>query len=236
MQTEKLEASHRFWNEKARENPYWYVSSFGPYEGRDLAEFWASGPRIWNDLKNALGYSPSPAHTVVEIGCGVGRLTRAIASEVARVEAFDISEEMLTIAKQANLANAGFHRTEGASLAPVADGAADLVVAYCVFQHLPSEEILGLYLREMARVAKPGALVAFTMTPRTMKDFFAPALRLRRRLKEALGSSEGAKGLYRSEWVGIRPTEARVRELSPFTLSRTTLHGDKWLFWGRRGG
>ena len=96
MQTEKLEASHRFWNEKARENPYWYVSSFGPYEGRDLAEFWASGPRIWNDLKNAIGYAPSPAHTVVEIGCGVGRLTRALAPEVGRVEAFDISEEMLT--------------------------------------------------------------------------------------------------------------------------------------------
>jgi hypothetical protein len=33
----------------------------------------------------------------------------------------------------------------------------------------------------------------------------------------------------------IRPTEARVRELSPLKLSRTTLHGDKWLFWGRRG-
>jgi hypothetical protein len=77
-----LEASRQFWDEKARENPYWYVSSAGPYEGRNLAEFWASGPKIWNDLKSASGYLPTPSDTVVEIGCGVGRLTRAIAPEV----------------------------------------------------------------------------------------------------------------------------------------------------------
>jgi len=63
-----LEASRQFWDEKARENPYWYVSSAGPYEGRDLAEFWASGPKIWNDLKSAAGYDPKHTDTVVEIG------------------------------------------------------------------------------------------------------------------------------------------------------------------------
>ena len=61
------------------------VSSAGPYEGRNLAEFWASGPKIWNDLKSASGYVPKSTDTVVEIGCGVGRLTRAIASEVGEV-------------------------------------------------------------------------------------------------------------------------------------------------------
>ena len=89
-----LEASRQFWDEKARENPYWYVSSAGPYEGRNLAEFWASGPKIWNDLKSASGYQPKRIDTVVEIGCGVGRLTRAIAPEVGRVFAFDLSAEM----------------------------------------------------------------------------------------------------------------------------------------------
>src|ERR1019366_7570372 len=94
-----LEASRQFWDEKARENPYWYVSSAGPYEGRNLAEFWASGPKIWNDLKSASGYQPKRNDIVVEIGCGVGRLTRAIAPEVGRVFAFDLSAEMLAIAR-----------------------------------------------------------------------------------------------------------------------------------------
>jgi hypothetical protein len=77
-----LEASHQFWDEKARENPYWCVSSAGPYEGRNLAEFWASGPKISNDLKSSSRYDPRRTDTVVEIGCGLGRLTRDIAHEV----------------------------------------------------------------------------------------------------------------------------------------------------------
>jgi|HubBroStandDraft_6_1064221.scaffolds.fasta_scaffold1368669_2 hypothetical protein len=63
--TSGLDASRQFWDEKARENPYWYVSSAGPYEGRNLAEFWASGPKIWNDLKAASGYEPERSDTVV---------------------------------------------------------------------------------------------------------------------------------------------------------------------------
>lgn len=232
METKKLRASHHFWNEKASENPYWYVSSSGPYHGRDLTDFWASGLRIWNDVKSTVGYSPLGTHVVVEIGCGVGRLTRAISPEVGRVEAFDISEQMLNIAQQANLANVEFHRTEGASLTDIAVNAADFVLAYCVFQHLPSREVLQSYLREMLRVAKPGALIAFTMEPRTIKDWLLPVFRVRRRLMEVFRSDE-ATGLYRAEWVGIRLSENTVQRLSPIRLSCTMLHGDKWLFYGQ---
>ena len=48
----ELEASRQFWDDKARENAYWYVSSAGPYQDRNLDEFWASGQTIWNDLVN----------------------------------------------------------------------------------------------------------------------------------------------------------------------------------------
>jgi len=33
-----------FWNRAADENPYWYVSSYGPYDAdRSPEKFWASG-------------------------------------------------------------------------------------------------------------------------------------------------------------------------------------------------
>ena len=89
------ESSRRFWDEKARENPYWYVSACGPYGGRDLGEFWDSGPRIWQDLKEALGYQPRPGHTVVEVGCGDGRLTASYAHEAASVVAIDPDAEAI---------------------------------------------------------------------------------------------------------------------------------------------
>ena len=226
------EHSRRFWDEKARENPYWYVSACGPYRGRDLAEFWGSGPKIWQDLKEALGYRPAAGDTVVEVGCGVGRLTRAVAPEVAHVHAFDISEEMLKLAGNHGLTNVTFHRTGGSSLAPLANASADLVLAYCVFQHLPSEAALRAYLREMARVARPGGRIAFTLTPRDWTTTLLPMLRAQRWLRETLGVVGGARGLYRQEWTGIRPSSRRVLRMSAVPLGRQPLHGDKWLFHG----
>jgi ubiquinone/menaquinone biosynthesis C-methylase UbiE len=228
-----LDANRRFWDEKAQENAYSYVSSYGPYEERNLAEFWSSGLRIWNDLKTALAYLPTARDVVVEIGCGVGRLTRAIAPDVARVHAFDLSAEMLARARELRLANVSFHPSDGHSLTGIPDGSADLVLAYCVFQHLPSEEVLAAYLREMLRVARPGGLVAFTLTPRTWHTSIEILFRARRWLKERR-AGRGPRGLYQREWVGIRPARGTVQRLSPVPLTESVMHGDKWLFHCRK--
>jgi len=227
-----------FWDTKAKENPYWYVSSYCDYDSqRDLADFWASGHQIWADLKRQLHYSPKPTDIVVEIGCGVGRLTRAIAPEVGQVEAFDISEEMLRIAKASSVENAKFRLADGFNLASIKDSSADLVLAYCVFQHLPSLGALRDYLLDMVRVAKPGAIVAFTLTARDWRTNLVPLFRVKAYLCE-LVSRSGPRGLYRKEWTGIRPSEKSVRKISPIRIRRVTMHGDKWLFWGvgRREG
>jgi ubiquinone/menaquinone biosynthesis C-methylase UbiE len=229
-----LEESRQFWDEKARENPYWYVSSAGPYEGRNLDEFWASGPKIWSDLRAASGYQPKQSDTVVEIGCGVGRLTRAIAPEVGKVCAFDLSEEMLAIARRSvEATNASFLRAETPALAEIADSSVDAFVAYCVFQHLPSLDVLRAYLNTAARVLKPGGMLIFTMTPRSWRDSIAIALRARRWLVERR-SANGPRGLYRNEWYGIRPTLQEIQSLCPIKTRYIVLHGDKWLFFGTR--
>ena len=121
-----LETSRQFWDEKARENPYWYVSSAGPStEGRNLAEFWASGPKIWNDLKSATGYQ-SRGH----VDHGRGNRLRRRAPELARSRPrwagyshFDLSAEMLESARSSvEAGNVSFHRAETPALAEIADG------------------------------------------------------------------------------------------------------------------
>jgi len=222
-----------FWNKAAEENPYWFVSSFGPYNTtRNLDEFWASGRTIWADIKHVIGYIPTPNDTVVEIGCGVGRLTRAIAPEVGRVIAIDISERMLAIARQANLPNADFRNAEGFSLPGIPNGSADLALGYCVFQHLPSHSALESYLGEMHRVTKPRGLVAFTLVPRDWKTWLLPVLRARAYLRETFTSS-GPKGVYRKEWVGIRPSASKVSSISPVLLERKSLDAGRILYFGR---
>lgn len=226
-------STKRFWNEAAEDNPYWYVSSYGPYNSeRNLDEFWASGKTIWRDIKGLIGFTPQPNHVVVEIGCGVGRLTRAIAPEVGRVIALDISERMLEIARHSSIPNAEFHVAEGFSLRDIPSGSADLALAYCVFQHLPSHAALKSYLNEMCRVTKSGGLIAFTLTPRNWMWWLLPALRARAYLRERL-SRTGPKGLHRKEWVGIRPGSRTIASLSPIGLECHPLDSDRTLYFGR---
>lgn len=231
---QKPERIREFWNEKAKENAYWFVSSYGGYGSeRSLEEFWKSGNYIWGQLKAALGYSPEPTHRVVEIGCGVGRMSRAMAPETGYIDAFDVSNEMLSIAGQANLPNVIFRLGNGSDLQPLPDACADLVLAYCVFQHLPSEQVLQGYLADMARVVKPGGMIAFSLAKRTWTYYLLPAFRVRAFLREKL-SPGGPKGVYKKEWIGIRPSTDRVRRLCPIPLQYVDLFGDKWLFYGRR--
>jgi SAM-dependent methyltransferase len=222
-----------FWNRAADENPYWYVSSYGPYDAkRNLDEFWASGRTIWTDIKRVTGYTPRPDDMVVEIGCGVGRLTRAIAPEVGRVIALDISERMLAIARQANLPNADFRGVDGFALPGIPDKSVDLALGYCVFQHLPSHGALKSYLAEMHRVIKPGGMLAFTLVPRDWKAWLLPVLRIRAYLRERF-SSGSPKGIYRKEWVGIRPSAGAVSCMSPIRLDGRTLGAGRIIYFGR---
>lgn len=223
-----------FWDQAADDNPYWYVSSFGSYDAkRNLNDFWASGTDIWRDIKRVAEYAPGPTDTVMEIGCGVGRLTRAIGPEVGRVVALDISDKMLAIARQGNLPNAVFRLASGFTLPDFEDASVDVALAYCVFQHLPSRAALKSYLAEMYRVTKAGGLIAFTLPPRDWWTFLLPALRVRAFLRERLAGS-GPKGVYRKAWVGIRPGAATVAGMSPIPLQRRALDAGRILYFGRK--
>jgi ubiquinone/menaquinone biosynthesis C-methylase UbiE len=151
----KTTLSRTLWEKKQKQNAYWYVSSYGPYDAdRNLEEFWASGTRIWGDLKGAIGYRPCNTDRVVDIGCGVGRLTRAIAKDVISIDAFDISDEMLSLAQERGPTSVSFRLAEGFSLKPLEDHCAGLVLGYCVFQHLPHLDAVDVYMKEMVQVSK----------------------------------------------------------------------------------
>lgn len=228
-----LDRSRRFWDAKAAENPYWYVSSCGPYEHCDIGAFWASGVQIWIDLKTAIGYAPKLNDKVVEIGCGVGRLTRAIARDIGHVYSIDISAEMVEMARKAKLPNVDFYVIDGVTLAPLTDGCADCTIAYSVYQHLPSIGVLEAYLDEMLRLTRPTGILAFTLSPRTWHVALLSLVKIKRWLKEGF-SPDGPTELYRREWLGIRPSAKTVRSLCRVNLQQSMLHGNKWLFWGRR--
>ena len=92
----------------------------------------------------------------VEVGCGPGRMTAALAERFERVLGLDVSPVMVSRAREAvPLASVEFRAIAGERLEGVADRSVDALVCYLVLQHLPSVGHVRGYLREFGRVLAP---------------------------------------------------------------------------------
>jgi ubiquinone/menaquinone biosynthesis C-methylase UbiE len=155
------------WDQRARENARHYIATLQP-EWTDEA-FFASGEatvegHILTDIQNVCqGKNPRDMR-VLEIGCGTGRITRALANRFGEVHAVDISGEMIARARESLRAhpNAHVYQNNGMDLSPVpADQPFDFAFSLYVFQHIPSYEIIESYISEVSRLLRPGALFKF---------------------------------------------------------------------------
>jgi SAM-dependent methyltransferase len=124
----------------------------------DVDELERSGASTADDIVVEAGVAPTD--TVLEIGCGVGRVGAKLAPRCAQWIGADVSDQMLGHALRAlqSLRNVSFVRLNGVDLAGVTDASID--VAYCtgVFMHLDEWDRFR-YLHEAFRVLKPGGRV-----------------------------------------------------------------------------
>ncbi|CAL75729.1 putative methyltransferase [Bradyrhizobium sp. ORS 278] len=94
---------------------------------------------------------PAPGALTLDIGCGEGRLSRHLASAGHRMIGIDASPSLIAAARAADAA-IPVVRADAASL-PLADGCADLAIA---FMSLQDVDAMPSAMREAARVLKPG--------------------------------------------------------------------------------
>ncbi len=156
----------KFWDKRADEDPFFFVDSRMAFRRTDVKQFWADGERDLDALLSALGECIDPQDHVVEIGCGVGRLTRVISLRAASVRALDASERMLERAKQLNpsLANVEWLLGDGSTLAGIGAASVDACISHVVFQHIPDPQVTLSYVRELGRVLRPGGWAAFQIS------------------------------------------------------------------------
>jgi len=100
--------------------------------------------------------SENPAAAVLDLGCGAGHASFVAAGVVREVTAYDLSEKMLDVVRQAardrQLSN--INTVHGAAeQLPFADGAFDVVISRYSAHHWHD---VALALREVKRVLKPG--------------------------------------------------------------------------------
>jgi cyclopropane fatty-acyl-phospholipid synthase-like methyltransferase len=187
------------WDRRARENARHFIAT-GREEWTD-AEFIASGERtigdqILKDMENICqGKSPKDMR-VLEIGCGAGRITRALAKMFGEVHGVDISGEMIAQAREwlRDVPNAFVHQNNGMDFKAVPPLPFDFAFSIYVFQHIPSYEVIESYIRDAARLLVPGALLKF--------------------------QAQGCQNFTPSEhdtWVGVPLSEERARAIAERT-------------------
>ena len=151
------------WDRRARENARHYIATERA-EWSD-EEFFASGraelaEQILNDMENVCQGRDPKAMRVLEIGCGAGRVTRALANVFGEVHGVDVSGEMVALAREGlrDLPNVTIYQNYGLDLAVVPDAPFDFAFSLLVMQHIPSRDVVGNYFREVCRLLRPGGL------------------------------------------------------------------------------
>jgi SAM-dependent methyltransferase len=106
--------------------------------------------------------APHSALSVLDYGCGTGRMGRFLAPRVGRVIGVDITREMLEEAeRQSNPSNVEFRHMAGETL-PLESRSVDLVVTVYVLQYVVREPAAyAAILSEFARVLRPAGRVVF---------------------------------------------------------------------------
>jgi malonyl-CoA O-methyltransferase len=98
---------------------------------------------------------------VLDVGCGTGRHTAALAAAGARVSAIDFSQGMLQQAKlKPECGHVDFVQHDLAEPFPFAEGSFDAIVCGLVLDHIRK---LDLLFGEMHRVCKPGSFAAVSV-------------------------------------------------------------------------
>ncbi|MGH9716600.1 MAG: class I SAM-dependent methyltransferase [Candidatus Acidiferrales bacterium] len=154
----------RDWDDRARKDAFFYIASWKEHWDEDL--FFRSGEEDYLRLADAvfqrLNFEPA-GKSMLELGCGAGRMTRSFAQRFERVVACDVSPEMLERARTLNAGLPGvtWFLANGEDLSEIASGSADFVFSYLVLQHLPAERLVHDYIAEMMRVLTAGGLCLF---------------------------------------------------------------------------
>lgn len=204
----------RTWNALGHEDPLWAVLSHRDKRGNrwDLEEFLATGrEEIRAVLDHARALRPElPTRKALDFGCGVGRLSQALAEHFEAVLGVDVAPSMVQRARELNRhgERCRYHLNATTDLTGLGDGEFDFVYSNITLQHMAPALAAG-YIGELCRVLSPQGLLIFQL-PGELKPgrFGLMVVRLRRALTLLVRRLSRAPVM---EMFGTPP--GRVREL-----------------------
>lgn len=169
-----LEFVYLNWNKLGSEDPLWAISSHDDKKGGKwgLDDFFAEGTGtiqfLFDEMKsNGVSFNEGKA---LDFGCGVGRLTQALAARFQETHGVDIADTMIHTAERLNrFKNRCFyHVNQSPDLSLFPENSMDFVLSLITLQHIP-RDYSRQYIQEFFRISRPGGVVYFQV-PARRKD------------------------------------------------------------------
>lgn len=194
-----LKELQRNWEGLAQTDPLWAICTDPRKRNSQWTqeEFFATGRK---EIETVLGYgdriglcidTTSPA---LDFGCGVGRLTRALAEYFPECCGVDISPRMISLAQELNRDHprCQFLLNEDARLKVLPDNHFGFIYTSLVLQHI-AQPCSHEYIAELIRVMKPGGVLIVQVPDRLHAGSFTRLrvrLAVRARLQSIFGSQK----------------------------------------------
>jgi SAM-dependent methyltransferase len=160
------------WEEFAGTDPTLYID---PTLGRGVSvqEFIDAGGALV-DRELAWAGVLCDHDRALEIGCGIGRNTVHLAQHFEQVDGIDISPTMVRQARALGLpGNLRLHVGNGRDLDGFEGQSFAFVFSHLVFQHVVEDNIIESYMREIARVLRPGGVAVLQFDTRRVSKLAA---------------------------------------------------------------
>jgi ubiquinone/menaquinone biosynthesis C-methylase UbiE len=183
----------RDWNSLGQRNPYGAIltGEVGTLPPWDDEQFFETGRRDADRFIETLSQLVPNVRRrrALDFGCGVGRVTRALAAHFESVTGVDAAPAMIAQARalNANFSNCEFVANPAGDLKQLQTGAFDVVYSRLVLQHVPLRSI-GRYIPELIRVLSASGILMFQLPEQLDSPLskFVTAPVLGGRLKQAI--------------------------------------------------
>ena len=164
------------WTALGEDDPLWAILSDPAKRGGrwDEDAFFAAGEQeiVSVDQRCAALGVPRERRLALDFGCGVGRLSRALATRYGEVIGVDIAPSMLQQARRLNAHISNLHFVENAATRFdfLGDASVDLIYSVITLHHMPVPVQLA-YVDEFLRVLAPGGLALFQVAAGYSRDW-----------------------------------------------------------------
>jgi SAM-dependent methyltransferase len=150
------------WEELGRRDPHWAILSEPGRQGSwDDEEFFATGRAEIDATLRDVGDLLIARDAALDFGCGLGRLSQALAVHFAAVTGVDVAHSMVEGAQARNaFPDRVSYIVNTAPTLPFDDASFDFAYSNLVLQHVPPPGA-ERYISELVRVLRPGGVVVF---------------------------------------------------------------------------